>query len=156
MEYLEVESKILNMFEKTLFCTLATANRVGVVSASQVCLINSGLTIFVQTDKTFEKVNNIKENPNVAINCGAYYFKGKAEILGHPSIYPDFIQKVKEKHLSTYNSYTNLPNEVLIKIELYEAKIWGGDNSKDIHNQETILVVDLINKKTNTIICDKM
>lgn len=156
MECLEVERKILDLFEKTLFCTLATANKDGVVSASQVCLINDGLTIFVQTDKTFEKVNNIKENPNVAINCGAYYFKGKAEILGHPRKYPDFIQKVKQKHLSTYNSYTNLPNEVLIKIELSEAKIWGGDNSKDIHNQETILVVDLINKKTNTIICDKM
>ncbi len=156
MEYLDVESKILNLFEKTLFCTLATANKEGVVSASQVCLINDGLTIYIQTDKTFEKVQNIKQNPNVAINVGAYYFKGKAEIVGKPTENALFIEKIKAKHLDTYNHYTSLPNEVLIEVKLSEAKIWGGDNSKDIHNQETILVVDLINKKTNTIICDKM
>lgn len=156
MEYAEIEQKILKLFENTKFCTLATASKEGVVSASQVCLVNDGLDVYVQTDKTFEKVKNIKENPNVAINCGAYYFKGKAEIVGKPTNHNKFIEKIKAKHLDTYNHYTNLPNEVLIKIELSEAKIWGIDNSKDIHNQETILVVDLKNKKTNTIMCDKM
>lgn len=156
MNFEELELNLINLFKHTPFCTLATANRNGVISASQVCLINDGLTIYVQTDKTFEKVKNINENPNVAINIGAYYFKGTASVLGHPSTNAMFIEKIKAKHPETYNHYTNLPNEVLIKIYLVEAKIWGIDNSKDIHNQETILVANLKTKELQTIVCDKM
>lgn len=156
MNYRQSIEKILNILNVTKYATLATANKSGEVSASQVCIVNNGLTVFVQTDKTFEKIQNIKENSNIALNLGAFYFKGKAELLGHPSANPEFIEKIKEKHPETYVNYTNLPNEVLVKITLTEAKIWGGDNSKDIHNQETILIVDLINKTTKTILCDKM
>lgn len=156
MNYRQSIEKILNILNVTKYATLATANKSGEVSASQVCIVNNELTVFVQTDKTFEKIQNIKENSNIALNLGAFYFKGKAELLGHPSANPEFIEKIKEKHPETYVNYTNLPNEVLVKITLTEAKIWGGDNSKDIHNQETILIVDLINKTTKTILCDKM
>lgn len=156
MNYSEAIKKIENVLTLTKFATLATANKVGEISASQVCIVNDGLTVYVQTDKTFEKIKNIQENQNIALNLGAYYFKGKAKILNHPSNNELFIEKIKQKHPETYQNYTNLPNEVLVKIDLTEAKIWGGDNSKDIHNQETILVVDLKNKTTKTIICDKM
>ncbi len=156
MNYSQALEKIENILKITKFATLATANNKGEVSASQVCLTNKGLKVFVQTDKTFEKVKNIQENDNVALNLGAYYFKGKATIVGHPSVNLEFIELIKSKHLDTFNHYTNLPNEVLIEIELTEAKIWGIDNSKDIHNSETILVVDLKNKTTKEIICDKM
>lgn len=156
MNYSQSIEKILNILNVSKYATLATANKSGEVSASQVCIVNNGLTVFVQTDKTFEKIQNIKENSNIALNLGAFYFKGKAELLGHPSANPEFIDKIKEKHPETYVNYTNLPNEVLVKITLTEAKIWGGDNLKDIHNQETILIVDLINKTTKTILCDKM
>lgn len=156
MLYKDIENQILKVLENTPFCTLATANKEGVVCASQMCLINDGLTAYIQTDKTFEKIKNIKENPNVAINCGAFYFKGFAKILGHPTENPLFIEKIKQKHLKTYNHYTNLPNEVLVEIKLTECKIWGVDSKKDIHNQETILIVDLVNKKIEEKVCDKM
>ncbi len=156
MNYQEVESKILKHLESTAFCVLATVNKKGEVCASQMCLINDGLTVYVQTDKKFEKVKNITENANVAINAGAFYFKGTAKILGHPSGNARFIEKIKQKHLKTYENYTGLPNEVLIEINLSECKIWGGDNKKDVHNQESILLVDLIHKTLKTIVCDKM
>ena len=155
MTYNQVEEQILELFEKTKFATLATANKHGVVCTAQMCLMNNGLKVFMQTDKKFEKVKNIQENPHVAFNIGAYNFKGTAKIVGHPTSNP-IIEKIKSKHLESYNSYTNLPDEVLIEIELTEAKIWGIDNSKDIHNQETILIVDMKNKTAQTIICDKM
>lgn len=156
MNYEQSIEKILNLLTNTKFGTLATANKNGEVSASQVCIVNDGLIVYVQTDKSFEKIENIKQNPNVAINCGAFYFKGKAQIVGHPSTNKKFIEKIKQKHPETYQNYTNLENEVLVEITLTEAKIWGCDKSKDIHSQETILVVDLKNKTTKTIICDKM
>ena len=156
MTYESIVEKILKVFNATKFCTLATANNKGEISASQVCLINDGLTLYFQTDKTFEKIQNIKENNNVAINCGAFYFKGKATIEGHPTKNSKFIELIKQKHIDTYNHYTNLPNEVLVRVDLTEAKIWGIDNSKDIHNQETIAVVNFESKQTKTITCDKL
>lgn len=156
MEYNQLIEKILSVFNATKFCTLATSNKNGDISASQVCLINDGLTLYFQTDKSFEKIQNIKDNSNVAINCGAYYFKGKASIEGHPTKNANFIKLIKEKHPETFNHYTNLPNEVLIKVDLTEAKIWGIDNSKDVHNQETIVVLNFETKEIKTIICDKI
>lgn len=152
----EIVADIERVLGNAKFGVLATASKTGVVCASQMCLINSGLTVFCQTDNSFEKIQNIKENPNVAINLGSYYFKGTAKILGHPTINNEFIEKLKAKHFSTYEHYTNLPNEVLIKIELTECKIWGVDKGKDIHNQETILIVNFIEKSLNELICDKM
>jgi len=156
MEYKDVLNQIEEILARTKFAVLATANKEGIVSASQMSIVNDGLKIYFQTDSTFEKVKNIKENPNVAINIGAYYFKGIAKIAGHPTENKLFINELKEKHLKAYNSYTKLPNEVLIEIKLTEARIWGIDKQKDVDTQETIQVVDLVNKKINTTICDKM
>ena len=155
MEYIDFENKIITLFENTKFCVLATADKNGVVSASQVCLINDGLKLYFQTDRTFEKVKNISENPNVAINIGAYYFKGQAKLMEHPNKNDWFIESIKAKHPETYKSYTNLPNEVLIECDLSEAKIWGGGSS-DVHNQEIMIQMDLKNKNLKEIICDKM
>lgn len=156
MTYENMIEKLLNLFNATKFCTLATANNKGEVSASQICLINDGLTLYFQTDKTFEKIQNIKENNKVSINCGAFYFKGKATIEGHPTNNLKFIELIKEKHIDTFNHYTKLPNEVLVRVDLTEAKIWGVDTSKDVHNQETIAILNFETKEIKTIICDKM
>lgn len=157
MEFEQIENKIIDTLERTMVCTLATANSDGAVSASQMSLVSNGMTVYIQTDKTFEKVQNIKENENVAINCGGgIYFKGKARLVGHPRNNEIFIEKIKRKHPKTYEHYTNLPNEVLIEVSLTECRIWGIDDGKDVKSQETITVVDLVNKKVRTIVCDKM
>lgn len=156
MEYQELLEKIEKVLKTTKFGVLATANKEGVVSTAQMCIINDGLTLYFQTDNSFEKVQNIKENPNVGINLGTFYFKGSATIVGHPTTNAKFIELIKEKHPMTYSNYTNLINEILIEVKLTECKIWGVDNSKDIHNQETIQVIDLENKTKRLIHCDKM
>ena len=156
MEYEELINKVEKLLTNTKFVVLATANKEGVVSACQMCIVNDGLKVYFQTDSTFEKITNIKENPHVAITIGAFYFKGIAKIVGHPTANSDFIERIKEKHPETYAHYTNLPTEVLIEVDLIECKIWGIDNSKDIHNEEIIQVLDLNNKTRKQIICGKM
>ncbi len=94
MEYEELIERIIKLFETTKYAVLATSNKDGVVTASQMCLVNDGLTLYFQTDKSFEKIKNIKENPNVAINMGAFYFKGIANMVGHPSTNMAFINKI--------------------------------------------------------------
>ncbi len=86
----------------------------------------------------------------------AYNFKGKAEIVGKPIQNDEFIKLIKQKHFETYKSYTLLENEVLIKVKITECKIWGINHKLDIHEQETIEVIDFINKTRRIIVCDKM
>lgn len=153
MEYSDIEKKCIAVLENAHFAILATANKQGSVSTAQMCLINDGLTFYMQTDKKYEKVRNILENPNVSINCGAYSFKGTAKILDHPNNYDHFIEKLKAKHIKTYEKYSHIRDEVLIEIDLMGARVWGGGN-QDVHDQETILIVDFKNKNTEIIKCD--
>ena len=135
-------------------CTLATANKSGVVSTAQMSLVSDGLIVYLQTDGAFNKVKNITENPNIAINCGAYNFKGVAKIVGHPKTNKKFLELIKNKHLKTYENYTLLLNEVLIEITLTECKIWDIDSSKNT-NKKTITIVNFLNKSVNIKTCDK-
>lgn len=154
MEYKEFEKLVLRVLDKTLICVLVTADKNGVLTADQMCLVSDGLKVYIQTDKTFEKVKNIRQNPHVAINCGAYCFKGLAKIVGHPTKNPAFVEKIKQKHPETYEQYTNLPNEVLIEIELTEGKAWGvGKVEGDKRSAMTIC--DFVKKTAKTILCDK-
>ena len=155
MEYDDLLKRIKNLLKKTKYAVLATANKDGVVSASTVCIVNDGLKVYVQTDSSFEKIKNIKENENVALNLTSVYFKGKAKIVGHPSSNSFFIENIKTKHPETYKNYTNLPSEVLIEIELTECKIWEFENI-DGKREEVIKVIDYKNKTIHNIICDKM
>lgn len=153
---LEEINKIENLLKNTKFATVATSSRNGIVSTAQMCIVNKGLTVYFQTDKTFEKIRNIRENNNIAFNIGAYNFKAKAKIIGKPSENKEFINLIKQKHFQTYKSYTLLENEVLIEAEITECKIWGINPKLNIHEQETIQILDFINNTKKVIICDKM
>ena len=147
---------VIKRLEESKFAVLATSDKDGNVSASQMCLINDGLDVYFQTDKSSEKISNIKENNKVAINIGSMYFKGVAKIVGHPTKSPKFIELIKEKHLKTYTNYTSLPNEILIKVKLVECKLWDAEVDNPIENKKFIAVYNLLNDKQKTIVCDKM
>jgi|GEM_PF-5739808 len=154
LDFESIKNDIVALFEKTHFAILATADKNGVVCTAQMCLVNDGLTVYMQTDSKFQKIQNIKENPNVAINNGAYNFKGKATIVGHPNTNKLFIEKLKTKHLKTYNLYTDLQDEVLIKIDLTEARIWDMYNDKT--NIKVITAVDFVTKQVAHNSCDAL
>lgn len=156
IDYKKIVEKIELVLNNTKFAVLATSNQEGIVSACQMCLVNDGLTLYFQTDKNFEKITNIKENPNVAINIGSYYFKGKAKIIGHPTSNEVFIDKIKNKHPETYNHYTNLIDEILIEVKLFECKIWGAIDSKNVHSEDIIQIIDFNNKSIQIKTCNKM
>lgn len=155
MEYEKLIKNILILLENTKYVVLATANKKGIVSASKMCIVNEGLTIYLQTDNRFEKVQNIKENKNVAINIDSVYFKGKAKKIGHPSENQIFVKKMKEKHIETYENYTNLPNQVLIEIQLTECRMWRFEMI-DGTREEIIKIINLKNNTVENIICDKL
>lgn len=158
MDYNYLIERIEKFLSLNKNAVLATANKDGVVTASMMCMVSLGSKVYFQTCKSFEKVKNIKENPNVAITVNHVYFKGKARIIGHPTSNPTFIELLKERHPSTYRDYTNLDNQVLIEVDLTECRIWGFWPSTQDENkkEEAIKVLNLTNKSVNSIKCDNL
>ena len=159
MEYNELLENIKNLLSKTDYVVLATASKDGIVSASQMCVVACDTTLFFQTDSSFEKARNIKENPNVAITINNVYFKGKASIIGYAKDNEYFVNKMKEKHYKTYENYTNLNDQILIKVELSECRIWGIWNNIDNYRsekEEAIKVLDFKNKQLTKIKCNNL
>lgn len=155
MEYELLFQKIINLLSKTDYVVLATASKDGIVTASQMCVIADGTTLYFQTDEKFEKAQNIMENPNVAITIGNVYFKGQANIIGHPTENQFFIERMKEHHYQTYENYTCLPNQILIEVKLTECRIWGIWKN-DIYKEEAIQILNLGDKKLTKIKCDNL
>ena len=145
LKYEDLIAKIERLFAQTKFATLAYIKS-GVPHTAQMCLISDGLDVYMQTDAKFDKTAAIRENPNVAINIGAFNFTGCAEIAGHPSESSWYINAIKEKHPDTHLQYTNLPDEVLLKITLTNAKIWG-----KVEGQECLRLIDFSNKTIKKI-----
>ena len=152
MVYSEIKDAVLKLLNDTKLVVLATANRNGVVATAQVLIVNDGLKAYIMTDKKFEKALNISENPCVALSIGAFSFKGLARILGHPLKFKNIANKIKEKHLDSYNTYINIADEVLIEVRLTEARIWNLGN-KD-NKTKIIRKVDFEKEKAETINCD--
>ena len=86
MEFEILLQKIIKLLSKTNYVVLATASKDGIVTASKMCVISNGTTLYFQTDSNFEKARNIIDNPNVAITIENIYFKGQATIVGHMKI----------------------------------------------------------------------
>ncbi len=151
MEYEILHQKIIELLSKTNYVVLATSSLDGVVSASKMCMISKGTTVYFQTSLGFEKTKNIMENPNVAITINNIYFKGQAAIVGTPSSNEYFVNQMKIKHYKTYENYTNLPNQILIEVKLTECRLWGIWNG-----EESIKILDLNNKQLTKIKCDNL
>lgn len=160
MEYELLLEKMVKLLSKTNYVVLATASKDGIVTASKMCVIAEGTTLYFQTDSKFEKARNIIENPNVAITIENIYFKGQATIIGHPSENQYFVEKMKERHYQTYENYTDLPNQILIKVSLTECRIWGiwqnNDIGDNVVKEESIKVLNLKNRQLTKIKCDNL
>lgn len=161
MEYEILFQKIIKLLSKTNYVVLATANKDGIVTASKMCVVSDGTILYFQTDYGFEKARNIRENPNVAVVVDNIYFKGQATIIGKSADNAYFVEKMKERHYRTYENYTNLPNQILIKVELTECRIWGIWHSQDeksgiVSSEEAIKVLNLKNKNLRKIKCDNL
>lgn len=159
MEYDELLIKIVKFLSQTNYAVLATASKDGIVTASEMCVIADETTLYFQTDINFEKSKNIMENPNVAITIGNIYFKGQASIIGKARENIFFVNKMKEKHYNTYKNYTDLPNQILIKVELTECRIWGiwkTLQNCNVDKEESIKVLNLKNKSLTKIKCHNL
>nr|WP_278308398.1 pyridoxamine 5'-phosphate oxidase family protein [Oxobacter pfennigii] len=95
------------------------------VTARMMCHINDGLTIMFSTNKNSQKVKQIGKNPNVALAIGNLKIEAAAELSGHPSSHPFFLEEYPGKFPHLGKIYSSTPDDLLIiakpiKISFYK------------------------------------
>ncbi|HHY15197.1 MAG TPA: GNAT family N-acetyltransferase [Firmicutes bacterium] len=127
----QLEAELLAALEKSKIWILATAAD-GRVSARMVSVVNDGLDIYFQTHEQYAKYEQIQKNKQVALCWSNISIEGMASIVGEPFAAgnEDFIRRFKEHHKSSFENYTGLAGQVVIKVRPQTVSIWkyiGGE-----------------------------
>lgn len=125
LAYRELEAEILSMLDSHPVCVLATSSG-DRVTARTVSVVHDGLTVFCQSDETFEKCRQIRANANVALCFANVQIEGVAALQGHPMAPENrhFAALYRERHPGSFARYSHLPGEVVIAIEPRLITVW--------------------------------
>lgn len=140
------EQKKQEFFERlgeSCYMVLATSYEDYPLASTMTCLVFDG-AIWMQTDKKFPKYDQILHNSRVALCKGATQVEGKAFFCGHPldAKNEKFARLLKKYHPESYEMYSKVETEVVIKVIPEKAVDWlyeKGDNR--------IYHLDFINEK---------
>lgn len=140
------EIKKQEFFERlgeTCYMVLATSYQDYPLASTMTCLVFDG-AIWMQTDKKFPKYIQLENNPRVALVKNATQIEGIAQFCGHPLDKENvkFAQLMKKHHPKSYEMYSIVDTEIVIKITPQKAIDWlyeKGDSS--------IYHLDFVNEK---------
>ncbi len=115
--------------EKSLVLATCADNNVTIRPMTH---INDGLTVLFQTGRDYLKVQQIRQNPNVAICVGTYQIEGVATEAGHPLAEGNeyFAKTYKERHPGSFEHYSSLEEEIVIKVTVKRVRQWQYINGK--------------------------
>ena len=83
------------------------------VSARKMSFIIEDKYFYFQTDSTFRKYQDIKQNNYVALCIDNIQIEGLCEEIGHPLENIEFIKKFKKYFNSSFEAYSSLDSERL-------------------------------------------
>lgn len=124
LDYNELSDEIVKKLqsEETIILATCADNK---VTARMMCHINDGLTIMFATSRNSQKVEQIKQNSNIALAIGNIKIEAVAELFGHPDGHPSFTKEYVKKFPHLGKLYQSTPDDMLIiarpiKISLYK------------------------------------
>lgn len=79
---------------------------------------------YFQTDRTFRKYQQMKENPNIALCIDNIQIEGQCEEVGHPTEHAAFCTAYQECFKSSFERYTSLANERLFVVTPVFIERW--------------------------------
>jgi len=103
--------------------------------------VNDGLTIYFPAGESSEKLQQIKDNPNIACAIGNMQIEAVAKICGDFNENPYFKKLYETKFPRYFKEYKILGNEVVIKIIPKKIKLWKYFNGVPCFD-----IADLISK----------
>mgnify|MGYP002800055151 FL=1 len=95
-----------------------------VVTSRMMSIVVLNKKIYFQTDRTFRKYNQIKENPKVSLCIDNIQIEGECEKVGMPSDNAEFVEAYKKHFPSSYTRYSCLKNERLFVVTPTFVEKW--------------------------------
>lgn len=130
------DKKIIELFQiigEAKKAVLATSSNNRVTSRMMSFVIYKN-KFYCQTDKRFLKVEQILDNPKVSICIDNIQIEGIAQIIGKPSENNIFSTLFNKYFKNSYENYSFLENEVLLKINPTFIALWNYKESIPIRN----------------------
>ena len=82
-------------------------------------------SLYFQTDKEMRKYQDIKGNPNVALCFSNIQLEGICEEIGRPIEHEDFCRLFQQHFPSSFEAYSQLPNERLFVVRPTFIQRWS-------------------------------
>lgn len=98
------------------------------ISARSMSVVIYNNRFYFQTDRTFLKYRQLKENSNAALCCENISVEGSCRELGRPLDDRDFCRSYRKHFEGSFNAYSNLDNEVLFEFIPRVIKMWIYEN----------------------------
>ncbi len=120
---------LLNQLGNYKKMVLSTALNDIVTSRMMSVIISDGLFYF-QTDRNFRKYEQIQKNPNVSLCLDNIQIEGICTEVGHPLDNDLFCKRYKEYFKTSYDRYSELPDERLFMIKPIYIQKWIYENAE--------------------------
>ncbi|MDV4149786.1 pyridoxamine 5'-phosphate oxidase family protein [Clostridium sp. AL.422] len=111
------------------------------VSSRMMSIVLINGIFYFQTDKTFRKYEQIKNNPNIALCIDNIQIEGICLEVGHPLSNNEFCRIFEKCFKGSYDTYSALKNERLFKVKPTYIEKWEYKNGKPF-----IEIIDIENK----------
>ncbi len=143
MDFKVKKDEFFNRLGESCYMVLATSYKDYPMASMMTCLVYDD-AIWMQTDKKFPKYDQIVNNNRVALVKNATQVEGIATLCGHPLDKGNekFCQLMLKYHPESYDMYSKVDTEVVIKVSPTKAIDWlyeAGDNQ--------IFNLDFVNEK---------
>ena len=125
MDFKQKKEEFFQRLGESCYMVLATSSDDYPLASMMTCVVFDG-AIWMQTDKKFPKYSQIMKNSQAALCKGATQIEGKAYICGHPMDKENekFVQLLKKHHPESYEMYSRVDTQVVIKFVPEKAIDW--------------------------------
>ena len=128
VEYDALKEEVVRFLDQHKVLFLATCAD-GRVTARAMSCVYVGLALYFQTGRDSVKFAQIVQNPRVALCAANIAIEGVAAIGEHP-LHPaseQFATLYKEHHPGSFNAYSRLEGEVVIRVDPTRVAFWKYD-----------------------------
>ena len=125
LSYDHLRQEVVQQLGKAKHMVLATCAGNRVTARTMSCVADD-LTVYCQTLDSYTKCRQIAQNPNVALCAGNLQIEGRATIEGHPLSAGNerFVELFKAAHRGSFERYSALEGEVVLRVEVTRATLW--------------------------------
>ena len=125
MEFEEARKTLLDRMDDHLYMVLATCAQDMPLACTMTCVVIDG-DIYMQTDSTFPKCEQIRQNPRVALCAGSLQLEGTASFAGSPADAAQgrFAKLFTRYYPESYKLYAGVPTQVVLRVKLTHAVDW--------------------------------